>query len=98
MKGYSTTFVNEVKEADKSKLGVLFGIACIKKDIPVTDVASFFEVSRMTVYSWFRGKTNVPQKHKEKMQKLVDKLSQLYEGLGQLPKRMERRHIPAHSF
>lgn len=73
-KGYSSAFINEMQEADKSKLGVLFGLACIKKDIPVMDVATFFDVSRMTVYSWFRGKTNVPEKHWEKMQKLVDKL------------------------
>jgi len=75
MKGYSSTFISEVNASDRSKLGVLFGIACIKKDIPVSDVATFFDVSRMTVYSWFRGKTNVPQKHQEKMQKLVSKLS-----------------------
>jgi len=74
MIGYSNAFINEVNAADKSKLGVLFGIACIKKEIPVADVANFFDVSRMTVYSWFRGKTNVPQKHQEKMQKLVNKL------------------------
>lgn len=74
-KGYSMAFINEVNEADKRKLGVMFGLACIKSDIPVSDVSSFFNVSRMTVYSWFRGKTNVPEKHWEKMQKLVDKLS-----------------------
>lgn len=73
-KGYVSSFINEVNASDKSKIGVQLGLACIKRDIPVTDVSEFFDVSRMTVYSWFRGKTNVPDKHREKMQKLVDKL------------------------
>jgi predicted transcriptional regulator len=55
-------------------LGVQLGRVCLNKDIPVSDVASFFGVSRMTVYSWFRGKSIVSGKHAEKMKKLVDKL------------------------
>lgn len=74
-KGYSNGFVNDVIASDKTKLGVQLGLACIKREIPVTDVAEFFKVSRVTVYSWFVGKTNVPEKHHGKMQKLVDKLS-----------------------
>jgi hypothetical protein len=73
-KGYSNGFVNDVLASDNTKLGVKLGLVCIKKEIPVTDVAEFFKVSRVTVYSWFIGKTNVPEKHQEKMQKLVDKL------------------------
>jgi len=72
--GYSSVFIKDVSEADKTKIGVQLGLACIKRDIPVTDVSEFFSVSRMTVYSWFRGKTNVPEKHREKIQKLVEKL------------------------
>lgn len=74
MKGYSSVFINQVKEADSSKIGVRLGLTCISKEIPVTDVSDFFDVSRMTIYSWFSGKTNVPEKHRDKMQKLVDKL------------------------
>ena len=74
-KGYSSVFVNEVRSADHSKIGVKFGVACIRGEIPVSDVSSHFKVSRMTVYSWFRGKTNVPEKHWEAMQKLIAKLS-----------------------
>jgi hypothetical protein len=72
-KGYSSDFVNEVNSADKTLLGVRLGIACIKRNIPVTDVAEFFNVSRTAVYAWFRG-SNVDDKHAEKMRKLVDKL------------------------
>jgi hypothetical protein len=73
-KGYASSFINEVNASDKSKIGVQLGLACTKRDIPVTDVSEFFDVSRMTVYSWFRGRTNVPEKHWGKMKKLVDKL------------------------
>lgn len=73
-KGYSNGFVNDVLASDSNKLGVKLGLACVKKEIPVTDVAGFFKVSRVTVYSWFTGKSNVPEKHHQLMQRLVDKL------------------------
>ena len=73
-KGYSLLMADEIKSADTQLLGVQLGRVCINKDIPVSDVASFFGVSRMTVYSWFRGKSIVSGKHAEKMKKLVDKL------------------------
>jgi hypothetical protein len=74
-KGYASEFINEVRTADPAMVGVRLGLVCISKDIPVTDVSKFFNVSRVTVYAWFRGKTNVPDKHREKIKKLVDKLS-----------------------
>ena len=73
-KGYSSDFVNEVNSADDKKLGVRLGLVCIRRNIPVVDVAEFFDVSRTSVYAWFRG-GNVDTKHTDKMQKLVDKLS-----------------------
>jgi hypothetical protein len=73
-KGYSLLMADEIKSADSQLLGVQLGRVCINKDIPVSDVASFFGVSRMTVYSWFRGKSVVSGKHAEKMKKLVAKL------------------------
>ena len=73
-KGYSLLMADEIKSANSQLLGVQLGRVCLNKDIPVSDVASFFGVSRMTVYSWFRGKSMVSGKHAEKMKKLVDKL------------------------
>jgi predicted transcriptional regulator len=73
-KGYSLLMADEIKSANSQLLGVQLGRVCLNKDIPVSDVASFFGVSRMTVYSWFRGKSTVSGKHAEKMKKLVDKL------------------------
>lgn len=73
-KGYSILMADEIKSADSSLLGVKLGRVCLNKDIPVKDVAEFFGVSRMTVYSWFRGKTLVSGKHSDKMKKLLEKL------------------------
>lgn len=74
-KGYSTLTVQEIEEANPNLLGVQLGRICVKRDIPVTDVAEYFGVSRVTVYSWFRGKAVVSGKHADKMQKLVAKLA-----------------------
>lgn len=73
-KGYSVLTIQEIEDANPNLLGVKLGKICVKKDIPVKDVAEFFEVSRVTVYAWFRGKTVVSGKHADKMQKLITKL------------------------
>ena len=73
-KGYSLLMADEIKSADSQLLGVQLGRVCINKDIPVSDVAEFFKVSRMTIYSWFKGEAKVSSKHAEKMQKLLDKM------------------------
>jgi len=74
-KGYSTLTVREIEEANPKLLGVKLGRLCVKKDIPVSDVAEYFGVSRVTVYAWFRGQMVVSGKHADKMQKLVEKLA-----------------------
>ena len=74
-RGYTTKFIKAVNEADQTKLGVQLGQICIKNDIPVVDVAEFLKVTRMTVYHWFKGKTNVVNNHKEVVEKLLTKLN-----------------------
>lgn len=74
-RGYTTKFVKAVNEADQTKVGVQLGQLCIKNDIPVAHVAEFLGVTRMTVYHWFKGETNVLKAHQEKIDKLVAKLS-----------------------
>lgn len=73
-RGYLSSFVEEVNKANRKKLGVQLAKRCIANDIPVIDVADYFGVTRMTIYSWFRGKTNVPERKREKVQSLLDKL------------------------
>ena len=59
-KGYSVITINEIRSANSQLLGVQLGLVCLKNDIPVTDVAEFFGVSRMTVYNWFKGSEVTP--------------------------------------
>jgi transcriptional regulator with XRE-family HTH domain len=56
--GYSAKVVALNQQADKSNLGVRLGRACIKKDIPVSMVATMLGVSRQTLYNWFIGKSS----------------------------------------
>jgi DNA-binding phage protein len=55
MYGYTVALVNSNKRADRNKIGVKLGIACIKADIPVSQVAKDFGVSRTSIYAWFTG-------------------------------------------
>jgi transcriptional regulator with XRE-family HTH domain len=57
--GYSARLIALNKEADSKLLGVKLGRICIKRNIPVSLVASRLGVSRQTVYNWFTG-ANTP--------------------------------------
>jgi transcriptional regulator with XRE-family HTH domain len=57
--GYSARLIALNKEADSKLLGVKLGRICIKRNIPVSLVASELGVSRQTVYNWFTG-ANTP--------------------------------------
>jgi hypothetical protein len=71
---YSEKFLLGLIEADPSRLGVQLGRLCIDANIPATHVARALEVSRMTVYSWFRGKGVSENKRKvvEVFMKLIE--------------------------
>jgi transcriptional regulator with XRE-family HTH domain len=73
--GYSRRIVAEIEQADTEKVGVRLAMICLVKDVPVKYVAERLGVSRVTVYTWFRGKTNVPERLNAKVQKLINKLS-----------------------
>lgn len=55
MIGYSVIVQRRNAEADGASAGVRLGRVCIGKDIPVSEVATRFRVSRQTVYDWFDG-------------------------------------------
>lgn len=59
MIGYSVSVQRRNAEADDASVGVRLGRVCIQRDIPVSEVASRFGVSRQSVYDWFDG-TYVP--------------------------------------
>ena len=58
--GYSLRIRDLNAKADKRKIGVRLGRACIKHDVPVMVVAKHMGVSRATVYNWFCG-VSAPQ-------------------------------------
>jgi len=74
-RGYSSLFIQDVKNANPSLIGVKLAKLCIKKDIPVIEIANHFKVSRVSVYAWFRGIRHVGDRHLDKMNKLIEKLS-----------------------
>jgi DNA-binding phage protein len=56
--GYSARLIALNKEADSKLLGVKLGRICIKRNIPVSTIASKLGVSRQTIYNWFMGANN----------------------------------------
>ncbi len=59
-RGYSLRIRDLNAKADKRKLGVRLGRACIEHDVPVLVVAKRMGVTRATVYNWFCG-ASAPQ-------------------------------------
>jgi len=53
--GYTTRLSTMNKQADGSLSGVKLGRVCIRKEVPVAEVALQLGVSRQTVYNWFTG-------------------------------------------
>ena len=74
-RGYSHRIVLANEQADPSSIGVRLGKLCISKEIPASDVASFFGVSRMTIYNWFSGASNPQKRLHENIQRIIDKFS-----------------------
>ena len=54
---FSEKFLRELAEADSSSAGVRLGRLCVDANLPAAYVAKVMNVSRMTVYSWFRGRS-----------------------------------------
>lgn len=73
-RGYSSRLTQANKNASDDHPGVMLGRLCIAQEIPVTDVAQFFGVSRMAIYNWFKGKERPRQKHMEKIDQIIAKL------------------------
>ena len=72
-RGYTIRIVKANAAADDISLGVKLGRFCISKDIPVSHVAEFFGVSRMTVYKWFVGEWIPRKRHTVKIMEIMRK-------------------------
>ena len=73
-RGYSSRIIETNKHASKAHPGVMLGRVCISQEIPVLDVAEFFDVSRMTIYKWFKGEEMPRKKQIEKIEDVLKKL------------------------
>lgn len=73
-RGYSTGFIDDVNAADNTMVGVQLGLACIMYNVSVINIAKKFDVSRTTVYAWFKGESNVPRKHHAEINTLLNEL------------------------
>ena len=52
---YSQQFIAGLDEANPNRAGIALAHACVEGNLPAKYVAFALEVTRMTVYSWFRG-------------------------------------------
>jgi DNA-binding XRE family transcriptional regulator len=75
MIGYTLALVLAVKRAPKHKLGVRLGKACIEANIPISQVAKDFKVTRPTVYAWFTGKSQPNWRQEVAIEKYIQKLA-----------------------
>jgi len=63
-RSYSYEFLVGLKDADPTRLGVRLGRLCVEANLPAAYVAKAVGVSRMTIYSWFRGQGIREEKRK----------------------------------
>jgi hypothetical protein len=66
-RGYASRIIKANLAASVESPGVALGRFCIKKEIPVSDVAEYFGVSRMTIYKWFVGEWSPRKSNAEKI-------------------------------
>lgn len=71
---YSEQFLLALTKADPTRVGVQLGKVCVKANLPITHVAKAFNVSRMSVHSWFRGQY-VREQYYERIVKFIDKVN-----------------------
>jgi len=55
MRSYGDKFLLELRDADPNRLGVQLGRICVDANLPAVHVSRVLEVSKTTVYAWFRG-------------------------------------------
>ena len=70
-RGYASRIVKANLAASVESPGVALGRFCITKEIPVSDVAEYFGVSRMTIYKWFVGEWLPRKSNVEKIQGIL---------------------------
>jgi hypothetical protein len=72
-RGYASRIIKANLAASTESPGVALGRFCITKEIPVSDVAAYFNVSRMTIYKWFVGEWAPRKSNAEKIWDMLKK-------------------------
>jgi hypothetical protein len=54
-RSYSDKLIISLKQSDPDNPGIALGLACVNANLPAKYVADALGVTRMTVFSWFRG-------------------------------------------
>ena len=80
---YSEKYLLSIDKLDPTRAGVQLGKLCVQANLPITYIAKAFNVSRMSIHSWFRGQY-VREKNYEKIAKFIE-LVKLDLDNGRLP-------------
>jgi len=72
---YSEKFRLELNKFNNNLIGVKLAKLCVKADVPPIEVAEKCNVSRLTVYTWFRGGA-IRSRNLEKVKILIKELEQ----------------------
>lgn len=80
---YGDKFLRELMTGDPSSLGIRLGRLCVDANLPAAYVATALECSKMTVYSWFRGR-GISEKRRQIVEVFMDMVGKDVEN-GVLP-------------
>lgn len=69
-------FVTDRKVAGTHSLGTRLAELSIEANLPAAYIAAMLNTSRMSVYSWFRDKTQIRKRNASEVQTLIAKIEQ----------------------
>jgi transcriptional regulator with XRE-family HTH domain len=75
VRGYDSLFIRKVEEADQKPVVLQMADVCIEKNVPVSEVAELFGVTRATVYNWMTGKATPSPRYLALIPKITTRLS-----------------------
>lgn len=70
-RSYSDSFLIGLHKSDPKRIGTQLALACVKANLPAKYVAEAMDVTRMSIYSWFRGKP-IRFKNQLRAEKLIE--------------------------
>ena len=84
-RSFSKKFLSSLETADDKQPGIVLGRLAVDAGIPATYIAKALGVSRMSVYSWFRGK-DIRYKKRKEVEALISVMEKDFKD-GVLPAR-----------